>query len=134
MRRAKVVGRRLGRGGPAVACQGCVGSAGKPGIIALAPQLEGIENVSLNDVTVGVDSTGGAQANNAYQWSDDFSRVAGKHMFKFGAAVHLDQVNINPNAMYNGSFLFQGIETGSDFADFLLGIGGRFAQGDSPPF
>ena len=55
-------------------------------------------------------------------------------MFKFGAAVHLDQVNINPNAMYNGSFLFQGTETGSDFADFLLGIASSYAQGDSRRF
>ena len=102
--------------------------------MALAPQLEGIENVSFNDFTVGVDITGVAQANNTYQWSDDFSRVAGKHMFKFGAAVHLDQVNINPNAMYNGSFLFQGTETGSDFADFLLGIASSYAQADSRRF
>ena len=53
---------------------------------------------------------------------------------KFGARVHLDQVNIDPNAMYNGSFLFQGTETGSDFADFLLGIASSYAQGDSRHF
>ena len=36
--------------------------------------------------------------------------------------------------MYNGSFLFQGTETGSDFADFLLGIASSYAQGDSRGF
>lgn len=68
------------------------------------------------------------------QWSDSYSRVAGKHTLKFGAGIHYDQVNINPNAMYNGSFLFQGTETGSDFADFLLGIASSYAQGDSQHF
>ena len=134
MRTANDVGRPVGGVGPTLASQGFVDGAGKVGIVALAPQLEGIENVSFNDFTVGVDITGVAQANNTYQWSDDFSRVVGKHMFKFGAAVHLDQVNINPNAMYNGSFLFQGTETGSDFADFLLGIASSYAQGDSRRF
>jgi hypothetical protein len=55
-------------------------------------------------------------------------------MLKFGASVHLDQVNINPDAIYNGSFLFQGTETGSDFADFLLGVPSSYSQGDSRPF
>ena len=36
--------------------------------------------------------------------------------------------------MYNGSFPFQGSETGSDFADFLLGIASSYAQGDSNSF
>ena len=55
-------------------------------------------------------------------------------MLKFGASVHYDQVNINPDAIYNGSFLFQGTETGSDFADFLLGIASSYSQGDSQAF
>jgi hypothetical protein len=83
---------------------------------------------------MGVDITGAAQVDNTYQWSDDFSKVLGKHILKFGANVHSDQVNINPDAIFNGSFLFQGTETGSDFADFLLGIASSYAQGDSKPF
>ena len=83
-------------------------SSGKPGIVALAPQIEGIENVSFNDFTIGVDITGAAQANNTYQWSDNFSKVTGKHMFKFGASVHLDQVNINPECHVQRLFPFSG--------------------------
>jgi hypothetical protein len=108
MRTANDVGRPVGGVGPTLASQGFVDASGKPGIVALSPSIEGIENVSFNDFTIGVDITGVAQANNTYQWSDDFSKVAGKHTFKFGAGIHYDQVNINPNAMYNGSFLFQG--------------------------
>src|SRR5438132_9998104 len=32
------------------------------------------------------------------------------------------QVRLEPNATFNGTFTFAGTETGSDFADFLLGV------------
>lgn len=134
MRTANNIGQPVGGVGPTLISQGFVDAAGKPGIVALAPQIEGIENISFNDFTIGVDLTGVAQANSTYQWSDNFSKVVGKHMLKFGAGMHYDQINISPNAMYNGSFLFQGTETGSDFADFLLGIASSYAQGDSKHF
>jgi hypothetical protein len=134
MRTANNIGQPVGGVGPTLASQGFVDPAGKPGIVPLDPQIEGVENVAFNDFTIGVDTTGVTQANNTYLWSDNFSRVAGKHIVRFGANVHYDQVNINPDAIYNGSFLFQGTETGSDFADFLLGIASSYAQGDSQAF
>ena len=78
--------------------------------------------------------TGETQVNNTYQWSDNFSRVMGKHTLKVGGGFHLDQININPDAVYNGSFQFEGTETGSDFADFLLGVASYYRQGDSNSF
>ncbi len=134
MRSANHVGEPQGGVGPTLASQGFVDSAGKPGIVPLAPSIQGIENVAFNDFTIGVDTTGAVQANNTFQWSDNFSKVAGKHILKFGASAHYDEVNINPDATFNGSFLFQGTETGSDFADFLLGIASSYAQGDSRAF
>jgi hypothetical protein len=134
MRTANNVGQPVGGVGPPLASQGFVSPAGQPSIVALDPRIEGIENVAFNDFTIGVDTSGVVQANNTYQWSDNFSKVVGRHTVKFGASVHVDQVNINPNADYNGSFLFQGTETGSDFADFLLGIGSSYVQADSHAF
>ena len=134
MRTANNIGQPVGGVGPGLVSQGFVGADGQPGIVPLAPKIEGIENVSFNDFTIGVDTTAATQANNTFQWSDSFSKVAGKHILKFGAGVHYDQVNINPDAIYNGSFLFQGTETGSDFADFLLGIPSSYSQGDSEAF
>jgi len=134
LRTANSVGQPVGGVGPSLASQGFVNSSGQPSIIALDPRIEGIENVAFNDFTIGVDTTGAAQANNTYQWSDNFSKAIGRHTMKFGASTHLDQVNINPDAQYNGSFLFQGTETGSDFADFLLGIGSSYLQADSRAF
>jgi len=134
MRTANNVGQPVGGVGPTLASQGFADASGKPSIVALDPRIEGIENVAFNDFTIGVDTTGVRQANNTFQWSDSFSKVAGRHIFKFGAGVHYDQVNINPNAVYNGSFLFQGTETGSDFADFLLGIASSYNQADAQAF
>jgi len=134
MRTANHVGQPAGGVGPNLASQGFVGANGQPGIVPLAPSIEGIENVAFNDFTIGVDITGVEQANNTYQFSDSFSKVMGKHLLKFGAGAHRDQVNIGPDATYNGSFLFQGTETGSDFADFLLGIASSYTQADSQHF
>jgi len=134
MRTANNIGEPVGGVGPSLRSQGFVYPNGDPGIIPLAPEIEGIENIAFNDFTIGVNITGVRQANNTYQISDNFSKVAGRHMFKFGANVHLDQINIAPNATYNGTFMFQGTETGSDFADYLLGIASVYAQGDSKHF
>jgi hypothetical protein len=134
LRTANNVGKPVGGVGPTLESQGFVDGSGNPGIVALAPQIEGIENVSFNEFTIGTDITGVAQANNLFQLSDNFSKVVRKHTLRFGAGIHYDQVNINPNATYNGSFLFQGTETGSDFADFVLGIASSYTQGDSQSF
>ena len=74
------------------------------------------------------------QANNTYQWSDTLTHIAGHHTFKMGGDFHLDQVNIHSNSINNGAFVFQGTETGSDFADFLLGVASSYEQGDASSF
>ena len=134
MRTANNVGKPVGGVGPSLVSQGFVDAAGKPGIVPLAPDIEGIENIAFNDFTIGVNITGVVQANNTYQLSDNFSTIVGTHMLKFGAGMHYNQINIAPNATYNGTFIFQGTETGSDFADYLLGVASVYAQGDSKHF
>ncbi len=134
MRFANNAGQPLGGVGPSLASQGFVDSTGKPGIVPLARKIEGIENVSFNDFTFGVDTSGLKQANNTFQWMDNFSKIIGKHTVKVGGEFHLDQVNTHPDVIFNGAFLFQGTETGVDFADFLLGIASSYNQGDSQPF
>ena len=134
MRTRNHIGKPVGGVGPSLVSQGFVDAEGNPTIVPLAPQIEGVENIAFNDFTIGVDITGVVQANNTYQWTDNISRVIGKHMLKFGADLHYDQINIAPDATYNGSFTFQGTETGSDFADYLLGIASVYAQGDSNNF
>ena len=134
MRNTNIAGQPVGGVGPSLRSQGFVEGAGTPGIVPLVPSIVGIANVSFNDFTLGVDTTGLRQVNNTFQWSDDWSRVTGRHSFKFGATVHYDRVNTNPDAQSNGSFDFLGSETGVDFADFLLGIPSSYTQADSQSF
>ena len=134
MRFANNAGEPIGGVGPSLASQGFVDSTGAPGIVPLAANIEGVENVSFNDFTFGVDTTGLTQANNTFQWVDNFSKVIGKHTFRVGGEFHFDQINTHPDVIFNGSFLFQGTETGVDFADFLLGVASSYTQGDSQPF
>jgi len=138
MRDFNIIGQPVGGVGTSLASQGfkeCDGTDSSClGIVPLNKSIEGIENVAFNDFTIGVDVTGERQVNNTYQWSDNFSKVIGRHTLKFGGSLHLDQVNINSNSINNGSFVFQGSETGSDYADFLLGVASTYEQGDASPF
>jgi hypothetical protein len=134
MRDFNVIGKPVGGVGPSLSSQGFVEGSGTLGIVPLNPSIEGIENVAFNDFTIGVDVTGEQQVNNTFLWSDNLSRVIGHHTLKFGGSFHLDQVNIQSNSINNGSFVFNGTETGSDFADFLLGVASTYEQGDASPF
>ncbi len=134
MRFANIIGQPVGGVGPSLASQGFVSGEGTLGIVPLNKSIEGIENVAFNDFTIGVDVTGETQVNNTYSWSDSLSHVMGKHTLKLGGSFHLDQINIVSDSINNGSFVFQGTETGSDFADYLLGVASTYEQGDARPF
>ncbi len=134
LRNANKIGQPVGGVGPSLASQGFVSGEGTLGIVPLNPAAEGIENVSLNDLTIGVDVTGEKQINNTYQVTETLSKVFGNHTLKLGSNVHLDQVNIDSNSINNGAFVFQGSETGLDFADFLIGVASTYEQGDASAF
>ncbi len=129
VRDANTLGQPVGGKGLSLASQGFVRGAGTLGIVPLDSKIEGIENVVFNNYTIGLNITGLTQIDNTYQWADGFSKVLGTHTVKVGGEFHAIQVNDNPDFIYNGSFSFFGSETGSDFADFLLGIPSNFAQG-----
>jgi hypothetical protein len=128
MRNSNAAGQPRGGVGPSLAAQGF------SGIVALKPSTEGIENVAFNDFTLGVDTTALVQAENIYEISDAFSRIAGKHGLKFGGEFHANQINTHPDVVFNGSFAFNGSETGLDFADFLLGVPSSYTQGQARDF
>ncbi len=128
MRNANAVGQPRGGVGPTLAAQGFTG------IVPLKPSTEGIENVAFNDFTIGVDTTALVQAENIYEGADAFSRIIGKHGLKFGGELHEDQINTHPDVVFNGSFGFNGSETGVDFADFLLGVASSYTQGQAESF
>ena len=134
LRNANQIGQPVGGVGPTLASQGFVSGVGTLGIVPLNPATEGIENVAFNDFTIGVDVTGERQVNNTYQMTETLSKVIGTHTLKVGANWHTDQVNIDSNSINNGSFVFQGSETGLDFADYLIGVASTYEQGDASAF
>jgi hypothetical protein len=81
-----------------------------------------------------VDTTAIVQAENIYEISDAFSRILGKHGIKVGGEIHANQINTHPDVIFNGSFAFNGSETGVDFADFLLGVTSSYTQGQAGSF
>ena len=134
MRARNVLGKPVGGLGVSLASQGFVTGADTPGIVPLNPQGEGVENIVFNAFSIGTNANELEQVNNTFQWIDNFSKVAGRHTMKFGVEFHYDQVNTNAIAQFNGNFLFTGSETGSDFADFLLGIPSQYNQSQLQPF
>jgi len=134
MRDSTDLGQPIGGVGVSLASQGFVVGQNTPGIVPLSPKTEGVESVDFNNFSIGTNTNELKQVNNTFQSSDNFSKVAGMHTFAVGAQFHYDQVNVDPIAQLNGNFIFYGSETGSDFADFLLGIPSQYNQSQLQPF
>ncbi len=134
MRDSNNVGQPAGGVGPSLASQGFVTGVGTPGIVPLAPSIEGVENTIFNSFVMGTPITNLKQANNTYAANDNVSKVWGAHTFKAGLELSYEQVNVNPNPTFNGSFLFSGSQTGIDFADFLIGVASNYNQADSQAY
>jgi len=82
----------------------------------------------FNNFTIGVNTLTTFQPNNTFQFSDGFSKTIGPHTLKFGGEFRYLQINERNTCAPNGDFTFNGAETGSDFADFLIGAPNEFNQ------
>jgi hypothetical protein len=135
LRNANIVGQPKGGLGVSMASQGFAsGDSGGSGIYVQAPQFEGVENITFPTFVMGVPITNMTQVNNTVYLGDGLSRVIGAHTLKLGGQFHVDQVNTHPNATFNGTFNIDGTETGSAYADFLIGIPSNFTQSSGAPF
>src|SRR6202046_5399202 len=116
------------------------GAGGAPGIVPLVPSLEGVPEIDFNNFVIGVPSRPNGLIENIYQVVDNYSKIIGTHSLKLGGQFHIDQLeedlldNVsNGNFFFGSNFNGQASETGSDFADFLLGAPSQFVQGQSYP-
>jgi hypothetical protein len=109
-------------------------TGGTPGAITpLTPANEGIPEMDFENFSIGVPSRVLGLIENTFQGSDNYSLLIGKHSLKFGAASHFTQMSEELHNVENGYFQFnQTLETGIDFADFLIGAPGVFEQGQTP--
>jgi len=83
---------------------------------------------------MGTPITNLKQSNNTYSANDGFTKVLGAHTLKTGISGSYEQVNVNPNPTFNGSFDFSGQQTGIDFSDFLVGVASTYNQADSQAY
>jgi hypothetical protein len=132
LRNANVIGQPHGGLGVSLTSQGF--SSGPDGIYVQAPPFEGVENITFPAFVMGVPITNLTQVNNTYYLSDGLSRAARSHTLKIGGQFHFDEVNEHPNATFNGTFNIDGTQTGSPYADFLLGTASNFTQSSGQPF
>jgi hypothetical protein len=128
------LGQPVGGLGVSLQSQGFVDGGGNSTIYPLAPDHVGVENVIFNNYSIGTAANELRQVNNTAQVTDDFTRVVDTHTLQAGFNFHHDLVDGYPIAGFNGNFQFAGTETGSDFADFLLGVPTAFNQSQLNPF
>ena len=109
---------------------GFVTGAGTLGIIPSGPAgfPQTVPPIYFNSFSIGVPTLTTGQPDNTWQFSDSLSKVMGKHSMKFGGEFRYLQVNERNTCAPNGDFTFNGLETGIDFADFLIGAPNSYNQ------
>jgi hypothetical protein len=98
------------------------------GVGAINPALEGVPSFVFNNYSFGLPQDALRQYNNTYQVIDNFTKIIGTHTFQFGGDFHYDQINERNYDDANGAYVFNGSETGLDFADYLIGAPNNFTQ------
>ncbi len=134
LRYANTIGQPKGGLGVSLASQGFTTGAGTPGIYVQAPQFEGVQNITFPTFVMGVPITNETQVNNTYFLASDLTFLAGVHTVKLGGQFYVDQVNEHPNGTFNGTFNINGTETGSPYADLLLGTPSNYTQSSGQHF
>jgi hypothetical protein len=102
------------------------GSTG--GISPVISKFQAAPYMSFKHYVLGTIRSTIIEANNSVQILDNLIWTHGSHSYQFGINAHYDQVNQTNTASPNGSFSFNGSETGFDFADFLIGAPRTFGQ------
>jgi outer membrane receptor protein involved in Fe transport len=90
--------------------------------VSVSPIDFGIPLVSFTDFSGLNDPIPSLVRNQTLRFSDTFTWTHVKHTMTFGAEIRRIQLNTNSNPNPRGGFVFTGLATGNDFADFLLGL------------
>ena len=96
------------------------------------PNWATVPSIGFNDFGTGSGGGVGGIIENTFEGIDNFSKVMGTHTVKLGGMVRYNQ-QTQYNWGSNGSYSFNGSETGIDFADYLIGAPVGFQQGQGFP-
>jgi hypothetical protein len=104
----------------------------------LGPQHEGLPFIQVSGgFTIGNNGEGELpQVGNSFQWSDNVSKVVGKHSFKFGTDVRRQRFDQLLYFDVNGEFFIDETSTNTTngdtaFSDYMLGLPGSYGQGSA---
>lgn len=99
------------------------------GIVAANPEFSGVPSIGFNTFGFVLSQVGYNRYEDTPSVLDNFSKVMGKHSMKFGGQyVFNDFYEPMPLVGSDGWMSFYGAETGSDFADYLVGALNSFYQ------
>jgi hypothetical protein len=104
----------------------------------IGPQHEGLPFIQVSGgFTIGNNGEGELpQVGNSFQWSDNVSKVMGKHSLKFGGDVRRQRFDQTLYFDVNGEFFVDETSTNSTlgdtaFSDYMLGLPGSYGQGSA---
>ncbi len=104
----------------------------------LGPQHEGLPFIQVSGgFTIGNNGEGELpQVGNSFQWSDNVSKVVGRHSFKFGTDVRRQRFDQLLYFDVNGEFFVDETSTNTTngdtaFSDYMLGLPGSYGQGSA---
>jgi hypothetical protein len=102
----------------------------------LGSKFEGVPFISIGGTGLSIGNNAGGQLpqiGNTFQFSDNYSRIIGKHSFKFGGDVRYQKFDQFLIFDINGSYSFQAGGTGVGFdnayPNYLLGLSNGYLQG-----
>lgn len=103
---------------------GAANVAGQLGITGISqdPFDFGLPGLSFSNYSGLSDIKPSASLNQTFTWSDTLSWRKGKHNLRFGGDFRRIFLDTHSDSNPNGSFIFTGLYSGLDFADFLLGF------------
>src|SRR3984885_10460365 len=102
------------------------------GISPSVPQFAHVPNKNFNSFSFGASGAALGITENTAQVIDNFSKIIHTHTLTFGGQFRYNQL-VEYNLGSNGTFNFDGSETGVDFADFLIGAPTAYSQGQGYP-
>jgi Carboxypeptidase regulatory-like domain/TonB dependent receptor len=102
------------------------------GISPSIPKYAHVPNENFNTFSFGASGGPLGITENTAQVTDNFSKIIRTHTLTFGGQFRYNQL-VEYNLGSNGSFNFDGSETGVDFADFLIGAPTAYSQGQGYP-
>ena len=128
------VGQPVGGVGPTLASQGFVDRCGTAWDRRLSiRRLKASKTLRFNDFTIGVDVTGEPRSTTPTSGADSSRTSSANTRCKSAAASTSTRSTSTPTPSITARFVFQGTETGSDFADYLLGIASTYRTGRRQP-